>query len=244
MNTKTLKKIRFADLIIFEDEYLIAVDKPLMLSSLEDKAGPSLIDYARDYWPDIQLCHRLDKSTSGVLLMAKDPETYRTMSLQFQNRTVKKEYLALVEGVHKFDHHEINLPLHVTTNKKVSVNKREGKPANTIITTIETFRSYSVLRCEPVTGRMHQIRVHLSATGIPIVGDILYGGRNLLLSELKRHYKLSTTQEEEQPVNHGFMLHAQRTTFQHPQTGETMTVETPLPKNFQVTLKVLEKFNR
>lgn len=243
MATIKIKHINsLKDLIIHEDDKIIVANKPLNMASLDDKQARNLIGIARKYWEDIQLCHRLDKNTSGVILMAKDPETYRSMALQFQHREIKKKYLALVAGVHNFQDEKVDLPLLVSSNKRVSINKSEGKKAETIFNSLEGFRNFTSLACEPITGRMHQIRVHLKALGCPIVGDSLYGGIDVYLSKLKRNYKASNRREE-QALNHGYLLHAQSLTFTHPETKEELTFSAPLPKNFEVVLKVLRKHN-
>ncbi len=245
MSEPTIKTkfINFNDLIIHEDDDILLVNKPVNVSSLDDKSNRNLNHLAKIYHPELQLCHRLDKMTSGILLMAKGPENYRKMALQFQHRKVQKTYMALVRGVHHFEEREVDIPLLITTNKRVSTHKNDGKKALTVVTTEKTFRNYSLLRCEPHTGRMHQIRVHLLALGCPIVGDELYKGENLMLSTIKRKYKLSGRKEEERPLNHGYLLHAQKLRFTHPATEEEVEFEADFPKNFAVVLKMLEKYD-
>ncbi|MEM6630426.1 MAG: RluA family pseudouridine synthase [Bacteroidota bacterium] len=236
------KKIRFEDLILYEDECILAVNKPVGVSSLADKQAQTLQGLGKTYHPDLHLCHRIDKLTSGVLLIAKNMEVYRDISLQFQHRNVSKRYQALVSGVQKFDLYEVSLPLLISTNKRVVVHMQEGKKAKTVLHSTKHFRNYTLVSCEPVTGRMHQIRVHLSAVRSPIVGDTLYGGEDIYLSQIKRNYKASG-RKEERPLNHGFLLHAQCISFDHPNTKERLSIEAPLPKNFEVVLKQLGKYN-
>lgn len=239
---KLQKFIKFEDLIIYEDEDILLVNKPLYMASLDDKSLRNLNHLSKKYHPELKLCHRLDKMTSGVLLLAKGAENYRHISLQFQHRKVKKIYHTIVSGVQRFNGYEIDIPLVISTNKKVFVNKREGKPSRTLIYAEQQFRNYTLLRCEPITGRMHQIRVHLSAIKCPIIGDKLYGGEDILLSKIKRKYNPSG-RKEEQPINHGYLLHARSLKFQHPRTDEELNFSAPYTKNFETVLKVLNKYN-
>ncbi|MEO0897995.1 MAG: RluA family pseudouridine synthase [Bacteroidota bacterium] len=242
MATKQKKHISFKDLILFEDKDIVLVSKPLDVASLDDKSNRNVLGLAKQYDEDLRLCHRLDKNTSGVMLLCRGDENYRHISIQFERRKVKKVYATLVAGVHKFQQLDIDLPLYVSTNRKVSVNKVDGKPSKTIVDTEEAFKNYSLLNCKPVTGRMHQIRVHLASIKCPIVGDQLYGGQDIFLSEIKKGYKYSM-RKEERPVNHGYLLHARELHFTHPQKEEPMMVEAPYPKNFETTLKILRKYN-
>ena len=174
--------------------------------------------------------------------MAKDSDTYRNIALQFQKREVNKTYHTLVAGVHRFEDEVVDLPLLISTNKRVTVHKQEGKKAQTIVSSIESFRNFSLLACQPITGRMHQIRVHLKALGCPIVGDALYGGIDIFLSKLKRNYK-TNNRREEKALNHGYLLHAHSLKFRHPISGKEIEFSAQPPKNFGVVLKMLRKYN-
>lgn len=242
MTAKPFKFPPFSQLILHEDDDIMVVIKPLHMASLDDKGRLNLLSMARRYNPELRLCHRLDRNTSGVLVMAKHDESYRHISIQFQERQVKKIYHTLVSGIQHLNGLEIDLPLFVSTNKKVTISHQQGKPSLTRVYTEEAFGNYSLLRCEPVTGRMHQIRVHLAAQRMPIVGDELYGGKDIFLSEIKRKYKPSGRREES-PINQGYLLHARSLTFRHPVSEETRSFEAPYPKNFATTLRILGKYN-
>ena len=187
---KTLKhfKTEFVDIILFEDENYVLVNKPPFLSTLEDrKEKVNLLRLARSYTPDAQVCHRLDKDTSGVLAIAKNPEAYRHLSIQFEKRQVMKLYHAVSDGIHQFNETEVDQPILKQEDGIAKINKREGRPAVTFFTSIKSFRNHTLIACKPVTGRMHQIRLHLSYLEAPITGDELYGGKLFFLSQVKRN---------------------------------------------------------
>lgn len=233
----------FKDLIIFEDEQIVVVNKPPFLSSLDDRNGDTInmLRLAKAEYDDIQICHRLDRETSGALIFAKNPEAYRNVSMQFEHREVKKVYHAIADGQHRFENLEVNLPIGIGNKGVVRIDRAEGKPADTLFNTIELFKHYTLIECQPRTGRMHQIRIHLATQRASITGDTLYGGKPLFLSKIKRGYKLSKEQEE-LPILKRFALHAKEVTFKL-MNNELVTVSAPYPKDFETGLKMLQKFD-
>lgn len=238
-----MKTVDFKDIVIFENKNYLLVNKPAYLSALDDRNAVSLSlkNWARQYTPEASLCHRLDKETSGALAIAKNPDAYRNLAIQFENREVKKVYHALSEGLHDFGALEINLPIHKLSNGLVKVDRGRGKDALTFVNTIQAFRKHTLLECLPVTGRLHQIRVHLSSVHAPIAGDETYGGHALYLSELKRHFNLKKGTEE-QPLMKRVALHAHSLTFKDID-GRMISVVAPYPKDFTVLVKQLGKFS-
>ncbi|HAA13904.1 MAG TPA: RNA pseudouridine synthase [Cytophagales bacterium] len=235
------KKVRFEDLILFEDKDYIVINKPAGFASLDDRhEAPSVLDLARDYTPDAQLAHRLDKETSGALAIAKNPEAYREISIQFEDRIITKVYHAIVDGIHPFKGEEVNLPIHASARGGVRIDFEEGKIAQTFVTTVEAFRQHSLVECVPITGRMHQIRIHLASLKAPIVGDSAYGGKPLMLSEFKRNFNLKRDTEE-LPIIRRVGLHARALSF-HAMNEEEVTVMADYPKDFAVALKQLAKY--
>jgi 23S rRNA pseudouridine955/2504/2580 synthase len=234
-----VKAPSFREIILFENERYIAVNKPALLSTLEDRNDPvNLLGMARSYWPDAQACHRIDKGTSGVLVFARSPEAYRHLATQFERRTVEKTYHAVTDGIHSFRDLLVDRPLLKLSDGTVKVD-RKGKSAQTLLNTIKIYRHHTLVECKPVTGRMHQIRVHLSAQGAPIAGDVLYGGKPFYLSAVKRGYNLKKDTEE-RPVIERLALHAVDIVF-NDLDGNRIEVSAPYPKDFRALLSQLEK---
>jgi 23S rRNA pseudouridine955/2504/2580 synthase len=238
-----MKIPKIEDLILYEDENILVLNKPAFLTSEKDNSpgGISLADLAVKYCPGIMLCHRLDKETSGVILAAKNEAVYRDFSIMFQNRKIHKEYHAIIEGVKKFESRMIDFPLTKKGTYKAVVDNRDGKRAETIVDSLEYFRHYTLVKAEPVSGRFHQIRVHLASVMSPLVGDALYGGKPFLLSTVKRKY-VPNTDEEEAPLMGRAALHSAALKFEYPE-GKPFSISAPYPKDFETTLKVLRKFD-
>lgn len=236
-----MKHTKFKDIILYEDDNLIVVNKPAFLPSLDERSGEgqSLLRMAKNYWPDAQLCHRLDRETSGALVIAKNNEAYRHMSVLFENRKVEKTYHAVVDGVLRFDNLVVDLPIKVDKSNRVNIDFKEGKPAETHFNTLEFFNHFTLVECKPVTGRMHQIRIHLASQNAVITGDVAYRGTLPMLSKYKRKYSYSKW-EEEQPMVKRFLLHAAKISFTTPD-GKPLTIEAPYPKDFEVFLKVVKR---
>jgi RluA family pseudouridine synthase len=232
-------KINIRDLILFEDDNYFLVNKPPFLATLEDRTGPfNLLKFAREYAPDAQVCHRLDKDTSGVLAIAKNPEAYRHMSLQFEKRTLSKLYHAVVDGIHNFQETLVDEPILKLDDGMVKISRREGKPAQTYFTSLHTYRMHTLMECRPITGRMHQIRIHLNLLDAPITGDETYGGKPFFLSSVKRRFNLKK-EEEEQPIMRRMALHARALRFNDLQDVPRF-VEAPYPRDMAALLKQLE----
>jgi 23S rRNA pseudouridine1911/1915/1917 synthase len=208
--------------VVYEDSYLIGINKP---SSLVVHPGPGHekgtlangLVYRYEKLPDLPdperpgIVHRLDKGTSGIIVVARTDEIYLELKDQFKNREVEKEYLAIVDG--HFDEKEglIDAPVGRSTRDKTKMKvKMGGKESRTQFSVIEEFENSTLLRIKPVTGRTHQIRVHMDYINHRILGDSYYGG----------------------PPAERLMLHARRLTIRHPVEGTELTLEAPVPDEF------------
>lgn len=256
--------------ILHEDDALIAFDKPsglLIAPDRWDKKRANLMTLVHAKLGDhVANVHRLDADTSGIVLCTKDKVSLDFVSGQFQGKTAKKTYLALCyvppvaeamkvvrpardESGRLPDEFTIDLALgeDETQPGRMRVFKRRGgKACTTAFRTLERFhdragRVFAWVECSPLTGRTHQLRVHLAAAGAPILNDPFYGVPDvrLRLSDLKRGYK---GREEEKPLIDRMALHASGLTVNHPATREPVTITAPLPKEFELTLKNLRKF--
>ena len=220
--------------IIYEDNDIIVVNKPkgmvvhpangnpdgTLVNAIMAKCKNSLSGIGGEIRPGI--VHRIDKDTSGLLIIAKNDTAHVNMSEQIKNHEVKKTYIALVRGVIKENEATIDMPIGRSTSdrKKMAVN-RNGKNAVTHIKVIKRYEKYTLVEVNIETGRTHQIRVHLSHIGYPIIGDYTYSnGKNEFGVE-------------------GQCLHAKSLEFKHPITGKKMKLEAPLPQYFQEILNTL-----
>ena len=214
--------------ILYEDEDIIVVNKPkgivvhpangnpdgTLVNAIMNLCGNSLSGIGGEIRPGI--IHRLDKDTSGVLIVAKNDIAHINISNQIKNRQTKKIYIALVRGVIKENEATIDMPIGRSKKdrKKMAVTK-DGKEAITHFKVLKRYENFTLLEIKIDPGRTHQIRVHLAEIGYPIVGDYIYSnGKN--------------------PFNvEGQMLHARQIEFVHPTTGKEMKIEAPIPEYFQ-----------
>lgn len=236
-----MNKPAFKDLIVYEDADYILINKPPYVATLDERTADnpySILRMAKGYADDAQVCHRLDKETSGILAISKNPEAYRHLSMQFEHRQVVKNYQAVVGGIHDFDHISVYLPIAQLTNGTVKIDRQKGKEAETIFNSVRAYRMHTLVNCYPITGRMHQIRIHLSCLKAPIVGDPQYGGEPIFLSQIKRKFNLKR-ETEELPLIQRVALHARSLTFSL-LNGEEITVEAPYPKDFEALIRQLE----
>jgi 23S rRNA pseudouridine1911/1915/1917 synthase len=187
------------------------------------------------------IVHRLDKNTTGVMVVAKDDTTQWKIAKQFEHRQVNKNYLAIVHGTPELTADRIKAPLgiHPRAREKYAIRPGIGKEAITFYEVLESFRGFSLLRLTPKTGRTHQIRVHLLYIKHPIVADDMYGGR------LVYPWQLADTEPAvQQPVISRVALHAHTLEFKHPATDEMVKFEAPLPEDMQNLLDMLRKYRK
>lgn len=200
-----------------------------------------MLTWARQHLhPAAVVLHRLDRPTSGLLTLTWDKEVFRALYAQFAHHTVEKKYWALVHGEPDFEAAELTAPI---GGEPPKIDPRHGKPALTIAHTIEHFRGYALVTCVPATGRTHQVRLHLSYYGFPIVGDEKYGGRPLYLSSFRVGYKPSRRRPERPLHEEGVIfLHAGFLSFFHPLRQQKLIVEAELPSHFMIALQQLRRW--
>jgi 23S rRNA pseudouridine1911/1915/1917 synthase len=192
------------------------------------------------------IVHRLDRDTTGLLIVVKDELAHRRLGLQFELRQVHKEYLALVHGVPQRDSDYIERPIgfHPVVREKMAIRTVEdgGKPAVTFYEVVERFRDFALVRCKPQTGRTHQIRIHLTHVGHPILADKLYSGRDrITMADVvgPDRLRLISPEEAETVLIDRQALHAHRLRFRHPLTDEELDLTAPLPADMERMLAAL-----
>ena len=237
--------------VLHRDEDLLAVDKPagLPMHPTARYLTGTLVTLARALAapgekPDP--AHRLDRETSGLVLCGTPPASTRRLKLAFARGEVKKTYLAITEGAPAEDAFEVDLPLSVggdTVRIRAVVDRDHGKPAVTRFRVLERHEvggeRFALVRCEPLTGRQHQIRLHLSAIGLPIVGDKIYGPDERIFVRFTEH---ALTEEDRAALRlPRHALHASAAVFAHPRDGRELRLEAPLPRDLKDFLAGLDR---
>ncbi len=233
--------------IIYEDDDFVVVNKPSGVLSIADRHNAELVSISgllREKYHDIFTVHRIDKETSGCICFAKNEHAHKYLSMQFEKRTIEKYYLGIVHGTFEKESGVITDAImeHPVIKGKMIINQKQGKPSITEYKTVESFGSYSLVSYKILTGRTHQIRLHSSNLGHPIVCDSLYGLTNpVFISSLKKKYNLSKDELEEKPILSRMALHAHRLLFNN-EKGQAIEVEAPLNKDMNAMLKQCRKW--
>lgn len=232
--------------IIYEDKNLLVLDKPsgVVVNKSETTKGEFTVqdyleekfkvnnswltaDKESDFYKRAGFVHRIDKETSGILIVAKNGQSFENLQAQFKDRKVSKTYVALVHGHVDLPEGEISVPIgRLPWNRKRFGVLAGGKEAVTFYKVLERFeKPFTLLEINPKTGRTHQIRVHLKYYGHSIFGDSLYAGRK--------------TSRDDRKILERFFLHAKKIFFNHPQTGNRVEFESPLPTELENVLSIL-----
>ncbi|MEN6312571.1 MAG: RluA family pseudouridine synthase, partial [Acidobacteriota bacterium] len=217
------KAITAAPRVLFENEAVLAVDKPEGVVSISEAGKGGLPELLRElgvFGGRLYPVHRLDREASGVIVFAKDPAMHRFLNGEFDRHAVRKTYLALVHGLISSNRGIINKPIREFGSGRMGVDDKRGKASSTEFKVYQRLRGFTLVRAYPLTGRRHQIRVHLYSLGHPIVGDLKYGERTL---------------QEKFPR---LMLHAFEIEFDLP-SGKRLKIEAPAPESFAAVLKKL-----
>ena len=213
--------------IIFEDEHMLAVNKPagMVVHPAPGHSTGTLVNALLHHCDDLSgiggverpgIVHRLDRETSGLVLIAKSETAHKVLAVKFKNREIKKEYIAFVKGRVKNDKGLIDSPVgrHKTQRKKMGTGGNHSRPACTHYEVLQRCKSWTYLKLQPETGRTHQIRVHLASLHHPVIGDKLYGGKNPNSGTLKMERQA---------------LHASHLELNHPVSGVTLSFSVKIP---------------
>lgn len=230
--------------LIEEDEHLVAINKPAGMLTIPDREGKeaSLKLLLQQRYGSIFTVHRLDRDTSGIVVFAKTEAAHKQLSQLFEARETTKIYNGLVLGVPAINSGVINEPIAEHPVKKGLMTVwRKGKESITEWEVVKSYRFYSWMQFRILTGRTHQIRVHMKHLGHPIVCDELYGdGKPVLISSIKKkNYKLSKNEEEERPILSRLALHAAALRFDL--NGKTYDLQAAPPKDLRALLQQLDK---
>ncbi|MGL9893270.1 RluA family pseudouridine synthase [Enterococcus mundtii] len=220
--------------IVYEDDDVAVVNKPqgMVVHPSAGHAQGTLVNALMYHMKNLSsingvirpgIVHRIDKDTSGLLMIAKNDQAHEALAQQLKDKTSLRKYIALVHGVIPHEKGTINAPIgRSKVDRKIQAIREDGKAAVTHFTVLERFENFTLVELQLETGRTHQIRVHMKYIGYPLAGDPVYGPKKTL-------------------KGNGQFLHAKLLGFTHPQTNERMTFEAPLPEVFEKTLEKLRK---
>ncbi|MGB9672532.1 MAG: RluA family pseudouridine synthase [Anaerolineales bacterium] len=215
--------------ILFADEYLIVLNKPAGLRSLPDGYNPSaehLLSLLQPFFGKLWIVHRLDKDTSGVIVLTRTPEAHRSLNQQFEQRTVKKIYHAIIHGKPSWREMDITDPLKTNGDRRhrTVIDYAQGKMAQTHCRVLEYFPNNALVELHPKTGRTHQLRTHLAYIHHPILGDQLYTPAEIKKTQI-------CTMDIER-----LALHAYSIQFTHPTSNQPLEFSAPYPPDFRACL--------
>lgn len=214
--------------IIHADEHILVINKPAGIPVLPDgweKDAPYLVKMLEEEFGKVFTVHRLDKTTSGVMVFARTAESHRALNIQFENHEAEKVYHAIMEGEPKWNEKVAKFPLRANVGKKhrTAVDDKNGKPSETRYRILKRYQEAALVEARPMTGRTHQVRVHAYALGHPLLGDTLYSV-----------YGASETDLIARPALHAYSL-----TITHPVTQERLAFKAEHPEDFVSALKRL-----
>jgi RluA family pseudouridine synthase len=240
-----MRKINPADLVMWYDDDLLVVNKPSGLPTLVDgydPEAPFLAGIIKTVFNPVWVVHRLDRETSGLIVFARTASAHKSLNTQFEKRQAFKTYHALVIGDPPWEERTVNLPLRPDGDRKhrTVIDDQRGKSSLTYIRVMERFIQFTLVEAIPRTGRTHQIRVHLAATGHPLAVDTLYGnGQAVLLSELE--YSFKGKKKRETSLLQRLGLHAYSLKLVHPTSGRELDFVAPYPRDLAITLRTLHR---
>ncbi|ODS33969.1 MAG: pseudouridine synthase [Candidatus Scalindua rubra] len=251
--------------VIYEDEYLMVLNKSpdMVVHPARGHASGTLVNALAFHCNKLSsingplrpgIIHRLDRDTSGVILVVKDEKVHKHLALQFEERKIEKEYLAVIKGKSEMDSDKIDLPIgkDKRDRKKMAIRHDTGKSAVSIFEVIERFFGYTLVRVIPETGRTHQIRVHMRTIGHPIIADSEYGNSNAcyiedLMKPVKEIHSLAKLKELcnniDEPIIDRQALHAYRIKFFHPVYNKTVEFTAEMPEDMLNLITTLRRIN-
>lgn len=242
-----MKKNNYDIEFIHEDNEIVVLNKPAGVLTIPDRYNkqlPNLKNILEEKYGGIFIVHRLDRDTSGIIVFAKNADSHRNLSMQFENLQIKKVYHCIISGTLLEDEKEVDIPLMADpANPGKSMPSVRGKQSLSIFRVLKHYRQATLVKCLLVTGRHHQIRAHCAAIGHPLLVDPLYGNsESFFLSQIKRRYNLKKN-EAERPIISRITMHSHMMAFAHPDSGDYVEFTADYPKDFAALIQLLNKYS-